>query len=891
MRGRLDPLRLVLRAFPAEFRRDHGEELLESLRSERSRPRWRGPLQGARFWLRNVPDLLGAALRLRLRPARARESRFGQSALSGLAAACARDLALAARSLARAPLVTGVIALTLALGIGMNTAIFNVANGVLLEPLPYPAADRLVYVEGRITVDGEDRSVGLAGASVTDLREHASAFESIGAYTHIRQNLSGAGAPAMVDVGWCSTGLLELLGAKAALGRTFRADDAPGSLLVDHGFWLRQLGGDPDVVGSGVRLDGHAYTVLGVLAPGFQPELPGLPRRVDVWKVPDAWWQNGDVWSAQGLSFGILGVVGRRLAAASPAQMEAELGDASARSRSGFAELERAGFRLEAEPLREAVVGNARPTLLLLSGAVAIVLLIACANVMNLLLVRGQARRREVALRLALGCSRGGVVRMLLAEGVVLAGLGGSLGVALGAAGTRGLAQLQPPGLLRATSPSVDLHVLGFAAIAALGSVVLFALAPALGAVRRDLASDLRDARGSPGRERQRLGRALVAAQLALSLVLLIGAGLLTGSLRRLAAVDPGFAVSDRLAFSVSLPGTRYERPLGTNALLRELESRVSALPGVRAAGVVWPLPLGGQRWSGGFSGGEVEPEDNALAAYQLATPAYFEAAGIPILQGRSFDDGDPREVVVVSRSLAERAWPGRDPIGRSVAASPWGGAEAAFRVVGVVGDVRRDSLREADSAALWFDSRGWSWTDWQVDYVVDAGVAPATLVEPIRELLLSLDPELPLANPRPLEADLASQLAVPRFALLLVGLFAVVAGALAVVGLYGVVSYSVGRRSKELGIRIALGAERGRILGLVLAEGARLAAAGLALGLVGALGLTRLLEALLFGLGARDPATFAAVALGLAAIAVLACCPTALRATRLDPARTLKAE
>jgi predicted permease len=421
--------------------------------------------------------------------------------------------------------------------------------------------------------------------------------------------------------------------------------------------------------------------------------------------------------------------------------------------------------------------------------------------------------------------------------------------------------------------------------------VLLFGLAPALGASRTDLRAEIGDGRSSGGRGRQRVSRGLVALQLALSLVLLIGAGLLTASLGRLAAVEPGFAVAERLTFSVSLPGSRYERPLGTDRFYRELEQRVQALPGVRAAGVVWPLPHGGSNRSAGYSGGGLLPEDNALAAPLLATPGYFEAAGIRVLEGRAFDAGDPREVVVVSRSLAERAWPGRSALDQSLAASPWGGDDVSFRVVGVVSDVRGSSLRKAGGEALWFDSRGWSWTDWQVDYVVHTALPPAALVEPIRQALLSLDPEIPLAQARPLEQDLAGQLATPRFALLLIGLFAAVAAFLALVGLYGVVSYSVGQRTREIGIRMALGAARSRILGLVLLQAARPAVAGLLLGVAGAWALTRLLESLLFEVGAQDPLTFASVALGLGAITVLACLPAAGRATRLDPARTLRSE
>jgi predicted permease len=773
----------------------------------------------------------------------------------------------------------------------MNTAIFSVVDAVLLEPLPYPDPERLVLVEGRVSVDGRARPVRLAGAAFTELRDHVGALESAAAYTRIRQNLTGGDAPLMVQVGWSSANLFEMLGIGASLGRTFRPGDPPGTLVLDNGLWLRHFGGDPEVLGRTLRLDGHAYTVVGVLPPGFELHVPGSRGRADVWKVPDDWWQNGDVWTQEALSFGILQVVGYRAPGASMARLRGELAAAGARHRQSSAELEKVAFGLAAQPLHEALVGEARPTLLLLLGAVGCVLLIACANVMNLLLVRAQARRREIAVRRALGCSRFGVVRLLLAESLLLAGMGGAAGIGLGLAGTRLLAGLQPPGLPRAGAVEVDASVLGFACLAALVSVLVFGLAPAPGASRPDLRAGVGDGRSSGSPAARTASRALVAAQLALSLVLLIGTGLLTASLSRLGEVEPGFAVADRLAFAVSLPGTRYERPLGTDRFFRELEDRIEALPGVRAAGVVWPQPLKGPRWEAGYAAGEVREEDNAAAAYYLATPGYFEAAGVPVLEGRPYHAGDERAVVMVSRALANRAWPGRDAVGQTVEASPWGGDPETYRVVGVAGDVRSHSLREAGGEALWFDSRGWSWTDWEVDYVVHAAVPPGSLVEPIREVLLSLDPEVPLADARPLAEDLEGHLATSRFALLLIGLFAVVAAVLAVIGLYGVVSYAVGRRAREIGIRVALGAGRRRILALVLGQGVRLAAAGLALGLLGAWGLTRLLESLLFGIGAHDPATFAAVALGLGAVAVAACLPAALRALRLDPSESLRAE
>jgi predicted permease len=661
--------------------------------------------------------------------------------------------------------------------------------------------------------------------------------------------------------------------------------------VLSHALWRGAFGGDEAALGRSVRLDGRSYTIAGVLPPSFRLHLRSFPGEIDVYKVPDDWWQNGDVWSADTPEFGILRVVGRLAPGASLAQARDQLAALSLRQRESRATWERVGLALQAAPLHDAVVGSSRDPLVLLSGAVGLVLLIACANVASLLLLRSEARRREIALRMALGAGRARIVRLLLAESLWLAALGGGLGLALGVGATRLLSRLPLEGLPRASEATVDSTALAFALAASVFSTLLFGLAPAWRAARRDPASELGGARVIVDAPRLRANQALVVGQLAVSLVLLVGAALLVSSLARLQRVDPGFDPKGALTFSVSAPGTRYERPLGTDRFFRALEERVRRLPGVEAAGVVWPLPLSGRVWSNQYSAGVVAEAERAYAEYRLATAAYFDTAGIRLLEGRLFRPDDRAGVVVVSRKLAQRCWPRGRAVGQKLRALPWGPPEEWFEVVGVVDDVRNASLREPAAETLYFDSRGWSWTDWEVSYVVRASVPPGSLVPAIRAELARLDAEVPLAEVRQLSELVDQQLAPQRLALALVGVFAATAASLAIVGLYGVVSYSVSRRRREVGIRVALGADRRRILAMVLGQSARLAIAGVSIGLAAAVAVTRLLGSLLYGVSPFEPGVVIATAAGLALLALGAAVGPARSAAALDPATTLRSE
>ena len=881
--GGLRWLGLLLALHPRSFRDARGDELREAVREERDEVARLGRSALARFWLRTTLDLLGSALRLRVRPAeRARSGRTAATAL--------QDLSHALRALRGTPVVTAVVVVTLAVGVGLNTAIFSVVDAVLLRPLEYRAADRLVQVSAEVTASGERTRTRLSGGEAALIAEGVGAFEETSALTFIRQNLGGAGLPRQVAVGWAAGNFFSFLGVEPVLGRAFTPDDPPGTLLLGHALWQQVLGGDPEVLGRTVTLDGTPHVVVGVLPPGFRFELARFASgEAEVWKNPDRFWQNGDLWGANDFQGGMLQVIGRLRPDATLEQLGTELARVQAEVREVAPGKEQAELTFSAGYLREEAVAQVRPVLLVLMATVVGVLLIACANVMGLLLVRSRERMRELALRRALGASRRRLVRLLLMESALLALAGGGGGVLLAWVGTDVLAA-RAPALPRAETIAVDARVLVFALIVSLGCTLLVGLAPALGASRADPAVALRGRRTvAAGGNAVRGG--LVVGQIAISLVLLVGTGLLSSTLMRLRSVDPGFHAEGVLTFAVSLPGTRYDWPVSSGRFLVELEERVEALPGVEEAGVMWPVPMSGSRWQGLYEGGAVAGEDQAYADYRVGTAGYFATLGIEVVDGRLHEPDDVRETVVVSARVAERLWGSEPAVGRTVRADPWGGGLRDFEVIGVVDDVRYSALREEPAGALYFDVRGWSWTDWEFDVVVRAGGDPLALVPAIRQLLSEMDADIPLADPALMTTLVDRQTRDTRFALSLVGLFSAVAGLLALLGLYGVVSYAVGLRTREIGIRIALGSATASIRRLVLAQALRLAGVGVALGLLGAVWLSRFLGALLFEVEPTDPLTYALVAGVLAALALVASWVPARRAVRIDPATVLRSE
>jgi predicted permease len=797
-----------------------------------------------------------------------------------------RDLRDSIRSLRRSPRVTATIVATLALGLGLNIALFSVVNATLLSPLEYRGADRLVSIGARWERDGIDVA-GHTGLQFRDIRSASRTLDDVAAVMPIRQNLAGEEYAEQVQVGWVSHNFFSLLGVVAVHGRSLGVDDPPGTAMLGHEAATRIFGNPSAAVSRVVRLDGHAYQIVGVLPAGFRALIPGLPERIDIWKVPDPWWQNGNPWTADAASSALLRLVGRRAPDATLADVQGELDNFAAIARRRQQVFETARLSFSANGLHERLVRTPKRALLLLQASVVVLLLIACANVVNLLLVRVETRRQELAVRMAIGAHRWQIARLLIVESGLVVGGGAIAAVGVCVLVMSLMTVAHPPEMARVTEARIDLRVFGFAAAVSAACSLLIAVVPVAIALRRSPALAATGTRMSAGRTR--LSSALVVAQVSLSLVLLIAAGLLTVSLMRLGRVDPGFRPDHLLTFSVSAPGARYSWPDGVDRFLRALEDRIRVIPGVVNAGVVWPLPLSGSSWGGRYSGGAVGRDLQAIAQYRLVTPTYFETIGIPLIDGRNLGTGDPKRTVLVSRSLAERAWPGRSAVGGRIQATPWGGAAQDFEVVGVVENVRVRDIRVAAPEVVYFDSKGWAWTEWEIDVVVRAAGDPSALIAPIRTVLRDLDREIPMAETQPMRFYVDAQLATNRFALATVGLFAVVAGVLAAIGLYSLVSYTVVSSVRELAIRMALGGTRGAVLILIMRRGLSLVLIGLAIGTVAAMWASRFLTAYLFDVQPQDPWTIAATVAGFFVVGAAGVYLPARHASRIQPLEALR--
>ncbi len=882
----------LLRLFPADFRRLRGDDLRADWEERRRDASADGRGARARFLIVASLDLVRSAVRLRARPpAPGRDVRTRMERGEGWMISFMTGFRAAYRSLRRTPGFSALVLTTLAIGIGMTTALFSVVDQVLIRPLVYPQAERLVYLSQNFESPKVENTL-VSGLLVREIRERVTQFERVEAVGFLRQNLTGVSVTAQVQVGWASPGFLDLLGAELVRGRLMDANDPEGTVVLSHGLWLSQFGGDPGAIGRPFQLDGHPHTVVGVLAPTFELRIP-MRRSAEMpqlWKNPDSRWANGDVWNRFDAN-GMLQMVARLTPETTLDQAAASLQVVAASIREERPEFDVAGLSLTTASLQEQVVRGIRPTILLLFGSVSLVLLIACFNVANLLLVRTHGRAREFAIRRAIGSSGARIGRLLFNESLTLALGGAALGIGVAWLALEVVVQLAPTGVTWLSSVGLDGRVLVFSLAAAVATTVLTGLLPVLGSARAEPNRRLGGRGNSSGGSRMRDG--LVVLQLGLSLVLLVGAGLLTNSMLRLRAVEPGFESSDLALFSISVPGARYTWPgPAADEFYRAVESGVAAIPGVEAAGVVWPAPFSGSSWGGGY---RTQTEDSVQASqrlgrYILATEGFFEAAGMPVVEGRNFRVGLPREVAIVSRSVAEELWPGQSAIGRVLVASPWG-PPVPFEVIGVVEDARWSDLRGPTEPLVFFDSRGWSWVDFEVDVIARSALPLATLAPSFRDLLRTLDPEIPVAELNTMEGYIGGQMEALRFALSLVAVFAGVAALLALIGLYGVISWTVGQQRREIGIRIALGSGQQRVLKSFLWKGGRLIAIGLATGVAGALALSRLLEAYLFGIEASDPATLIGVTLLLGVAALVATLVPARMAAGVDPVRVLSSD
>jgi putative ABC transport system permease protein len=800
-----------------------------------------------------------------------------------------QDLQYAFRRLLRNPGFTAIAVLTLALGIGANSAIFSVINAVLFRPLPFPEPTRLV---GVYQVWKGSRQV-MSPANFLDIRQQSQTLADAAAIDSTEFTLTGAGDPVRLRGSEVSASFFDVLRVRPMLGRTFAGDEnEPGKdkvVVLGHGLWQQRFGGRADVVGSSLLLDGNPRTIVGVMPPGFS-----YPAEQELW-IPIEYDENTR--KARGAWF--LSAIARLEAGVSPEQSASEVAMLGKVLEQAYPR-ENTDVGVTTFPLHEALVGDLRPALLVLLGAVGFVLLIACANVANLLLARAVARETELAVRTALGAGRGRLVRQLLTESLVLGIAGGLAGLLVAFWGSDMLVALQPDGIPRLSEVGIDRHVVIFTMGISVLTGLVFGAIPALQMTRAALSVSLKEGgRGNMAAGGSaRLRGALIVAEMALAVMLLAGAGLLIKSFGKLQAVDPGFRPEETLSFELSLPRTTYEADTQVISFYERLSDRVGSLPGVRTVGGVMGLPLSGLRFNISFKVDgrpDAAPGQEPTMEVRVATPDYFRTLGVPLRRGRFFTSADTAEttqVAILSEAAAEKYFPGEDPIGKRVVMG-WrrskDGDRAGGEVIGIVGNVKELGLDEEFPAEIYLPMR--QWPVGRMTIVARTGVAPMSLADDVKQVVQELDANLPVNQIRTVEDVLSESIAQPRFYMLLLGVFAAVALVLAAIGIFGVMSYVVSQRTREIGIRMALGAQGGSVVSMVVRQAMVLAGLGLAVGVVAALALSRTMTTLLFDLSPTDPITFITVTGLLALVAFLASYLPARRAAHVDPIEALRAE
>ena len=809
----------------------------------------------------------------------------------------AADVRYAFRTLRKNPGFTAVVLVTLALGIGANAAMFSVVNAVVLRPLPYRDAAQLVTIWGNLHRPGVTQIPASVGEFV-DYRERSHVFEQIAAYDTLGFNLTGAGDAERVDGAVVASSFFSLLGVAPESGRTFLPnEERPGEdgvIVLSHRFWSRRFGADRQAIGRTIVLDGTPVQIIGVMPASF-----AFPNEtVDLWKplLLDAEAVSANNRGSHGFS-----VVARMKRGVTLAQAKADLDGVAAVFKDQYPGNYLRGFSVTLWPLRDEIVGDTGRPLLVLLGAVGLVLLIACANVANLLLARGASRRKEIAVRTALGASRGRIVRQLLTESVLIAATGGAAGLVLARWGVDLLIGISPDSVPRLREVTIDLRVMLFTAGVSIATGVLFGLVPALRASRADINDTLKEGGRSGAAVHGRSGRALVVAEISLSLVLLVGAGLLLRSFARLSDVEPGFAASDLLTFRLSLQPARYTTFVKGDAFYDDFFDRLRALPNVRSVTAINFLPFSGQGGSRSIfiEGREVERSGDRLdEQIRIVTDGYFAAMQIPLAAGREFTRHDTlssMRVAVINESLARKHFPNENPIGKRIAFSTtdpkW------YEIVGICRDVKHRGLDSAVRAELYvpfrqplFDRPYDNWTV-QPMYVAIRAADPLAFATTMRGILERIDRDQPISDVRTMEERIGRSLAGRRLNTVLLATFAALALALAAIGIYGIVAYSVTERTREIGVRLALGAQRRDVIAMVLALGMTPTAIGTVLGVTAALGLTRLMSSLLFGVSAVDPTTFLVIPAVLIAVAFIASYVPARRATKVDPLQSLRSE
>jgi predicted permease len=796
------------------------------------------------------------------------------------------DLRYGIRMLAKSPIFTAVAVLTLALGIGASSAIFSVVNAVLLRSLPFEEQDRLVRVY--TTAFGGALTKVTSWEDLADWREQNDVCEQLAAFSSGSEPLTGAGQPEQVPTGYAGDGFFQVFRVNPILGRTFSPDECvrgsgTGSVLIlGEGFWKQRFGSDPNVIGQSLAVDGLSTTVIGVVPDRFDT----VVGQAGIWLPFKS--------REQPRINRYVNVVGRLKPGVGVKQAAADMEGIAARLEQLYPDSNH-GWKASVRSLMDWIVVDVRLMLFVLSGAVGLVLLIACANVANLLLARAATRSQEVAVRSALGASRGRLIRQLLTEGLLLSTLGGVVGILVASAAVRFLIKLDPGNIPRLGDVGLDTRVIGFTVLLSLGTTIIFGLAPALRISQTSLIETIKDAGRGPqrGRRHARIRNFLVVSELAFSLMLLIGCGLLMRSFYRLSSVKSGLDPDNVTTAKITLPSSRYGTPESSSLFYDRLLERIRALPGAGSAAVCSLLPFSGggsvEWWGSVPEGQPFTPEASVVAQHRRVSPGYFRTMQIPLVEGRDIDEFDRENrppVVILSQSMARRLWPGDDPIGKRILFNPQG---PPTEVVGVVSDVTWAGLEIPDDMATYVPFAQEPFNHMVI--VARGATEHANLAGAMKELVQTIDKEVPVHDIKTLNQFRDKTLSGHRFNLLLLSIFAGVALMLAAVGTYGVISYSVAERTQEIGLRLALGAARSDVIALVVGQSARLAFIGVAFGLAGAFAVTRVLESVLYKVKPTDPATFAAVSVFLLIVSVVAAYVPVKRAARIDPMVALRYE
>jgi putative ABC transport system permease protein len=863
--------RLVALLFPEEFRAAYGSEMERTFRAQQRDARQRGAVDVVRLWADTLPGLLRTAFREHATQLR-------------------QDSAYALRMMRRTPAFTIVAVVMLGVGIGATAAVFSIVNAVLLNPLPYAEPDRLVRIYER-SVKADLLHNAVSGPNVLDWQRQTTSFARIAAFRGRSGNVSGRGEPRLVRAARASASFFGVLGVRPALGRTISETEdreLARVVVISDALWRSQFGGDAGAVGASLDLDGTPFAVIGVLPRSFRFSLDA-----ELWIPLGLYPGAAGIGSRGGHN---LGVIARLAEGTTLPQAQADLARVAGALSQTYPE-SNTHWDAVVEPLHDSVVRDVRPLTLLLFGAVAFVLLMTCATISSLLVARASGRAREFAVRTSLGASRARIVRQLVTEAVILSAAGGAAGVGVAALLVGVARQFTGFDVPRLDEVALDMRALIVTAGISLMTGILVGLAPAIQVGRRDLHARMNEGgrSASAGRERTRLQRLLTASQVAIAVMLLVGAGLTTRSLLHLTSVDPGFRADRVLAVDVSVPAARYRTAADVVRFFERALTETSALPGVRRAALISDAPLTGGRgyWELGFSivGQPPRPVGQGTFAYlRWVSAGYFETVGMTLRDGRLFDDRDTMdrpEAVVINNAMARRFFPGTNPLGRQLEIP--GRGRGVWTIVGIVSDARQTSLSDQAEPQMYvpYSQAPVTWAT----LLVRSDGEPRHLARPIEEAIRRVDPQQPIANVRALGDVVAASIAPQRLTMRALVVFAVSALVLAVMGTYGVVSYAVRQRTREIAVRMAVGARSSDVLRMIVAEGVRVSAAGALAGLAGAFALARVLEELLYEVSPTDPLTFAVAALVLIAAAAMASWLPARRATRINPILALQGD